>query len=58
VRVALVAPRAARVVVRGLRSGGCARVWRAPSRRARRACAAVDLPARSLAVLTFAPGRA
>jgi hypothetical protein len=57
-RVALLAPRAAHVVIGGVRPGRCARVWRTPPQRVRRTCAPVlDLPARSMAVVTLAsPG--
>ena len=52
-RVALLAPQAAHVVIHGLRPGGCARVWRTPAQHLRRTCAAaLDLPARSMAVVT------
>jgi hypothetical protein len=54
-RVALRAPRSAHVVIEGVRPGRCARVWRTPPRRVRRTCAPVlDLPARSMAVVTLA----
>jgi hypothetical protein len=58
-RLALLAPRAAHVVIRGMRPGSCARVWRTPPQRVRRTCAAaLDLPAGSMAVVTFGAQRA
>jgi hypothetical protein len=60
VRVALLAPRAARVTIRGRVARGCANVWRSPPQPHRPPCAratggraTVALPARSMAVVTL-----